>query len=76
MCKYRKFCKEISIFNPMPHTLLILLLAFPLFIACEEKPKTQAALGANKDSVAVVDSLPEKSGENVFTDPRDGQKFL
>jgi uncharacterized protein (TIGR02145 family) len=46
----------------MPQALFLLLLAFPLFIACEDKPKT-------------ADSLPENGGENVFTDTRDGQKY-
>jgi hypothetical protein len=48
----------------MPVRFFTLLLAFPLFIACEEKPKTQAAL-VNKDAVA-ADSLPEKRENGVL----------
>jgi hypothetical protein len=36
----------------MPHTLLLLLFAFPLFIACDEKTKTQAVSSESKDTVA------------------------
>jgi hypothetical protein len=48
----------------MPQALFLLLTAFLLFIACDDKPKTQAVSNENKDTI-VMDSMFEKNKENV-----------
>jgi hypothetical protein len=50
--------------NPMPRALLISLTAFLLFIACDDKPKTQAVSNENKDTI-VMDSMFEKNKDGV-----------
>jgi hypothetical protein len=49
----------------MPHTLLISLAAFLLFIACEEKPKPQAVSSESKDTIA-IENLLEKNKDSVY----------
>jgi uncharacterized protein (TIGR02145 family) len=51
----------------MPHTLFISLTAFLLFIACDDKLKTQAVSSGSKDTVAVIamDSLFKKDKDDI-----------
>jgi hypothetical protein len=51
----------------MPRALLLLLFAFLLFIACDEKTKTQAVSSESKDAVAVENLLERDKDSSEST---------